>query len=189
MSKKRSPHDAVAHSRGKWTKGLARPLPFPYRRPFAKTLACAALAIVSATAGAEARVLGLATTIAPFSVTATEKAVPLRQNGAKEITFRTTRNNTLVAVTYNAECAVTAGSMLSVRIAVDAVNAQPYSYRDFIMCSSLNQSALNSNAASRQVVIRVPQAGLHTAQVFAVLLSSPIGAIGHLDDTSIVIKD
>jgi hypothetical protein len=155
----------------------------------ARTLACAALAIASATASADARVLALATTIAPFSVTATEKAVPLRQNGAKAITFRTTRSNTLVVVTYNAECGVNTGGQLSVRIAINGVNTQPDDPRDVVLCSSVDPTLLNVNAASRQVVIRVPQAGLHTAQVFAVLLSSPIGATGHLDDTSIVIKD
>jgi hypothetical protein len=147
------------------------------------------LLAVTGTASAQARVLALASNTNSFAVTATERPVPLAQDGAKALNFTTTRNNALVVVTYNAECAATGpiGSWVTIRILVDGVEADPrpgpYNTQ---LCSPADNSVVVSTAVTRQTVIRVPNAGKHKVQIFARLIDA---TTGRLDDSSIVIKD
>ncbi len=152
---------------------------------FARTFA-AALAGTFAVSSAEAGILGFGTREAPFSPGATGSAVPLRDNNATTVAFRTVRDNTLVAVTYNAECAAVSGVVgdhIKLWIVVDG-RPQP---QEFSFCSAMVVDKRVRVAASRRAVVRVPTAGLHTVRVFAYLSDGTTA--GELDDSSIVIED
>jgi len=150
-------------------------------RIFTASLA-GALAISSAHAG----ILGFGTRVSPYLPSLTSSPVPLKDDGATTVTFRTARDNTVVAVTYNAECMGNSGVVgdhVEVWIAVDGMIQQ----QDFTFCSALVAGPSVYVAASHRAVVRVPKAGLHTVQVFAKLSEGSDG--GELDDSSIVIED
>jgi hypothetical protein len=157
--------------------------------PLAKTLTAASLAIAAGCTSAQADILAFGTNINPHAVTGAEAPVPLKTNGAPFITFKTKADNSIVVVTYNAECGVGSdhvGDYLSLRIALNGViDAQPKAQP---LCSALVNSKVEVyTTVSHQAVLRVPKAGEHTIAVHAVLA---LGATsGRLDDSSIVIED
>src|SRR3954447_25324698 len=89
----------------------------------------AALALLATALGgassAHANVLATGTRTSPVNGTAAA-TVPLTDAGATAIGFSTKKANTVVVITYNAECYVTI-TWLSVTIAVDGVAASPAS--------------------------------------------------------------
>ena len=76
-------------------------------------------------------------------------------HGSRAVTFRTTRANTVVLVTYNAECVATGypGSYVSIVITIDGIDATPQIGNDFAFCSPVDRMLLVPIAASRQVVV------------------------------------
>jgi hypothetical protein len=147
------------------------------------------LALAFGTAGAQAGVLASYTNIDGFQdFLPSEKLIPLAP-GRTTLTFKTTRANTTVMITYNAECAVLgpASKRLSIRITVDNVNTQPAAGVNFALCAATNATQKIYSAVSRVAVIKVPLAGTHTVRVYGRL---PDGAtFASVDDTTIVVQD
>jgi hypothetical protein len=150
----------------------------------AKT-AAAALIAVGMTGGAAADVLAVASRITPVNGTSTTyTVVPLAENGATTLNFRTTRPNELVVITYNAECSGIDGpGWVSVQILVDNLRAtSPAAGANFAFCHSGVEAG-----AVRQAYVTVNPAGVHSVRVRA-------GAFGGsttwtLDDSSIVVAN
>ena len=122
-----------------------------------------------------------------FSSSTTDVAVPLRQNGATTVLFSTTGpGQTLVKITFNSECMVAAarGIWLTLRIAVDGVNADPDAGADYAFCTSIDATGNTWMSVSRQSLIRVP-AGSHVVRVFA---KASGAASWQLGDTTLVVE-
>jgi hypothetical protein len=151
----------------------------------AKALATASLAAALGLPSAQAGILAAATNLgASYVEPGAEQPIPLKNDGATTAIFKTTTDNTLVVVRYNAECDVVSDTIdhyMQVRIAIDDVST-PFTH----FCSA-NGNRYEYFAASRQVVVKVPKAGTHTVRVFAILY--PGTKRGWLDDSSIVIED
>jgi hypothetical protein len=124
-----------------------------------------------------------------FTGSTSEVQLPLNDNGAAALQFTTASDNRLVKITYNAECGVFGaprGRWVNVRITVDGVEASPAAGSDFRMCASVDETGNSWIAATRQSVIRVPQAGRHVVRVFG-RLTGGRGAWA-LDDSSLVVE-
>jgi hypothetical protein len=149
---------------------------------FAVILAVAAL---GANASAET-LLAFATRANNASDVTTHVAVPLDDNNAPSLSFKTTAANKLIKITYNAECAVggPAGSWLSVTILVDGVEADPKSGTFFGFCTA-NGSFLQYTGTVRQSLIKVPTAGTHNIQIIVDLNGATQWWLG---DTSLVVE-
>jgi len=148
------------------------------------------LAMAVGMSSAFAGVLAQATNVDGWDEFAEDEiAIPLTKSGKTTLNFKTKKDNTVVVVTYNAECAVLGPSSarLSIRITVDDSNTNPKSGSNFAFCAATNGTKKIYTAVSRQAVIKVPSAGTHTVEVFGVL---PDGAtFASVDDTSIVVED
>jgi hypothetical protein len=144
----------------------------------AKILAAACLAAVAGSSAAHADILAFGSVKRAIAVTAValnEQELPLRDNGSMTIPFKTSKANTLVAVSYNASCLVRAGDnfgswgYILIRITVD--NSQPVPRSPlgdgiyYHFCGGVEGAF--SGAHSRQGIIMVPTAGNHTARVYA----------------------
>jgi hypothetical protein len=115
--------------------------------------------------------------------------VDLDNSSHNSLAFSTSSTNSLIKITYNAECAVLGPpqSWLSVTILVDGVQANPASGVYFGFCTSLpNGVDYQWTGATRQSLIRVPNVGTHFVQV---LVDINNGATNWwLGDSSIVVE-
>lgn len=109
--------------------------------------------------------------------------------GKTSLTFNTSAPNSLVKVTYNAECGVLGPpqSWLSVTLLVDGVQMNPASGTVFAFCTSLpNGADFQWTGATRQSLKTIPAAGTHTVQVLVDLNNG--ANTWWLGDTSIVVE-
>jgi hypothetical protein len=102
-----------------------------------------------------------------LSSTNTHFFIALNAAGATSLAFSTTAPNTVMKITYNAECGVLgpSESWLSVTILVDGVQANPASGNYFALCSAESTTDWHWAGAVRQSTITVPSAGAHNVQV------------------------
>jgi hypothetical protein len=159
----------------------------------AKAFAAIALAAATGSPGARADILAFGSYENVIGVTATEQAIPLRQNGSTTLTFRTTEPNTFVAVTYNAVCYVQSHSIygglgtVRVRITIDGVEPKPQPWSSTNNLCTAENTRTGYAAQSRQVGMRVREAGRHTVQVFAIRDEPAYN--GALYTSSILVQD
>ena len=110
-------------------------------------------------------------------------------NGKTSLSFNTSAANSLIKVTYNAECAVLGPpqSWLSVTILVDGVQMNPASGSLFGFCTSLpNGTDFQWTGATRVSLKTVPAIGTHTVQVLVDLNGG--ANTWWLGDSSIVVE-
>ena len=112
--------------------------------------------------------------------------VALTNSGATSLPFNTSADNKLVKISYNAECAISAGvgNWASVRILVDGVEANPASGTSFALCTASVANTFIYAGNSRQSLISIPVKGPHAVQV---QVASTAG-IWWLGDSSIVVE-
>ena len=110
-------------------------------------------------------------------------------NGKTSLSFNTSVANSLIKVTYNAECAVLGPpqSWLSVTILIDGVQMNPASGTSFGFCTSLpNGTDFQWTGATRVSLRTVPTTGTHVVQVLVDLNNG--ATTWWLGDTSIVVE-
>ena len=110
-------------------------------------------------------------------------------NGKTSLSFNTSAPNSLIKVTYNAECAVLGPpqSWLSVTILIDGVEMNPASGTSFGFCTSLpNGTDFQWTGATRVSLKTVPTAGTHVVRVLVDLNNG--ATTWWLGDTSIVVE-
>jgi hypothetical protein len=149
-----------------------------------------AVTFLAMTASASAESLkAFATRAGNETGTNTHFLVDLDNSSHTSLAFSTSTTNSLIKITYNAECGVLGPpeSWLSVTILVDGVQANPASGAFFGFCTSLpNGRDYQWTGATRQSLIRVPNIGTHFVQV---VVDINYGATNWwLGDSSIVVE-
>jgi hypothetical protein len=164
----------------------------------AKTLAAISLAIAAGASAADADILAFGSYAGTTYLTPTsEQALPLKPTGATAITFKTVKPDTVVTVTYNAECRIdavrTGGGLaqmyLTIRIDDLATHPYPPTHR-YVLCGE-DVPGVSVGAYSRQVALRVRQAGTHTVRVYGLVGDGVVGSTisGSLANPSILIQN
>ncbi len=158
---------------------------------YAKMLVGSSLVLSVGMSAAHAGILASGAYKDTVLVDGTEKPLPLTSAGATAVTFSTDLNNELVIVTYHAQCwaAGEPGDYLTVRIAVDGVEAQPRAGADFALCSAVNPGSEVCAGVARQAFIRVPRAGRHKVEVLALALFVSGASSGRVQNATITVQD
>lgn len=109
-------------------------------------------------------------------------------NGKTSLSFNTSAANSLIKVTYNAECAVLGPpeSWLSVTILIDGVQMNPASGTFFGFCTSLPNGTDFQWTGATRVSQKTVSAGTHVVQVLVDLNNG--ANTWWLGDTSIVVE-
>ena len=128
------------------------------------------LAIAMATVSVSAETLrASATRIANDAGTTSGILKALDDAGHTSLAFKTSASNSLVKITYNAECAVLGSGpeqWVTVSVFVDGVQANPKDGDDFALCTTLpNGVDFQWVGAVRQSLIKVPSIGTHNVQI------------------------
>ena len=142
---------------------------------FAKTLVATSLVIAAAASAARADILAYGSHKTLIGLTTSQRELPLRPNGDTKITFRTTKVNELVVITYNAVCYVQSYSIyggrgsVRIRITIDGTEPHPQTGgSDTAFCSAWSPGT-DMDSVSRQAALVVRQPGVHTAKVYGIL--------------------
>jgi hypothetical protein len=157
------------------------------RRRSAVALA-ALVAVFGAAPAAKAEVLATATRADPPVIRGPGplNPIPLFDDGAETLTFRTTAPGQRVVITFNAECRVREGGYVTVVIEVDGIQAHPRSGNNFAFCATAPGNAFLPVGAVRQSFLLIQNAGVHTVVVRANSVNGP--AVWQLDDISLVVE-
>ena len=107
--------------------------------------------------------------------------MPLADNGATALAFKTSAANQKVIIRYNAECQGGSTGWVSVSIFVDGVEASPASGSDFALCTGTAYIG-----ALRQSTFVVPGSGAHSVIMQAQAAGG--GTFFRLDDTSLTVE-
>jgi hypothetical protein len=150
-----------------------------------------ALAVAMATAGASAETLrASATRLSNDTGNTSGVLKPLDDAGHTSLAFKTSASNSLVKITYNAECAVLGTGpqeWVTVSVFVDGVQANPQNGDDFALCTTLpNGVDFQWVGAVRQSLIKVPSIGTHNVQIVVDLNAG--ATEWWLGDTSLVVE-